>query len=292
MRAYKFATHPHIGDNVICTGAVRNVMAARSDIVFVRPTECAELWAHNADVVDEAPIVRELGRVSYGSLTQERHCMNGNVVEAFTRSLCLLMGIDPVPIVTRTPCLYLDEAEITTTERWSGKLLLNANCQRCSRSKGYPHWQTVVDALKADIEIVQIGGNEARDLSPDLSGVTDMRGKTSTRGLIMAAYGCTAILSPPSAISNIGAAFHKPQIIVNAAREPDGLLDYPNAVHVSHAAKCGWGVTSGCISCTFGGSRPCNSSVHDAHGQWAQCQWETEPNKIIDAVRTMLNARL
>ena len=108
MRCYVYTTHPHIGDNVICTGAVRNVCAAHPDIRFVAPDGCADICANNPDYV---PMQTEvlytcLPKITYGiPLEQERTAARGSCVEAYTRSLCELLRIPMVPMATRTPVL-------------------------------------------------------------------------------------------------------------------------------------------------------------------------------------------
>lgn len=288
MRVFDYITHPHVGDNIICTGAVANVRACFPDIFFKMPLSHSEICLYNEDYVIDPMMYVPLGKITYGSLDDEQHGRNGNVVEGFTKSLCGLLGLPMVPITTRVPILHLSEAEREASKRWNGKILLNANCQTVSRSKGYPHWQEVVNRLKG-YDIVQIGGNQAKDISPNLRGVYDMRGKTSLRDLIVMVYGCDMVLSPPSCISNIAGAFVKPQIIVNASREPDVLLDYPNAVHISARSQCGWGVETGCICCRIGeGTRACQDWMPDGGTRWCRCQWEIPPERIVGCVKSAL----
>lgn len=289
MKIYSYQSHLHSGDMVICTGAVRNICSAYPEIKFKIPDFCPELTDYNEDYTQNTPFFTEIGKVTYGSLAEEQAGINGNVVEGFTRSLCALIGIDMVPITTRTPVLYLSEKEKEKSKKWNGKILLNANCQTVSRSKGYPHWQKVVEELKNDFEIVQIGGNQVKDISPDLQGVTDMRGQTTLRDLVVMVYGCSLVMSPPSCVSNIAGAFSRKQIIVNASREPDILLDYPNSKHISSRSRCGWGVESGCICCRINqGTRSCKDVVRDDSGEWSRCQYEIPPEKIIECVKQQL----
>jgi ADP-heptose:LPS heptosyltransferase len=290
MRCYAYTTHPHIGDNVICTGAVRNVCAAHPDIKFVSAGACADITANNPDYVPlrDGVLYTVLPKITYGNpLEQEKTAARGSCVEAYTRSLCELLHIPMVPIVTRSPVLRLTDREKEKAKEWEGCILLNANCQRCSLSKGYPHWQKVVDMLDG-CRIVQIGGNEERDLSPDLQGVEDMRGKTLLRDLIVMAYGCRGVMSPPSCITNLAGAFAKPQIVLNASREPDRLTDYPNAVHISHRSRCGWGVDTGCVHCRCGeGSRACQDYVTVGDRRWCWCQWSLPPEMVAEEARKL-----
>lgn len=284
----KFTTHPHIGDNVICTGAVRNVRLEHPEIRFAMPEACREIYAGNEDFTEEVSY-REIPKITYGSLDAEKHGARGTVIQAYTRSLCELLDIPLVPYRVERPVLVLSDYEREWAGQWNDCILLNGNFQNCSVSKGYPHWQDVVDQL-GDVRIIQIGGNEARDVSPNLRGVEDMRGKTNLRQLMAMAYGCRCIVSPPSAISNIGAAFEKPQVILNASREPDILLGYKNAVHVSHKCSCGWGVDTGCVACrVIAGTRACPYPVPKDGLNWCKCQYETPPADVVRAVKEVYN---
>lgn len=291
MKVYRYITHPHVGDNVICTGAVRNVCSEHEDIKFLY---CGEVTKHNMDYVSEAECDRkgyevvDIGKITYGSVEDEQHGRWGNVVEGFTRSLCGLLGIDLVPMRVKNPILNLTESEFEHGFKWRDAIMLNANCQTCSISKGYPYWQEVVDGLKGE-RIVQVGGGESRDISPDLKGVEDMRGKTSIRQLMIMVRHCRLVISPPSCISNIAGAFHHPQIILNASREPDVLLDYDRAVHISHVCECGWGVETGCISCRLmSGRRACMRPRRVGGRDWCQCQSETAPEAVIKAAKSII----
>lgn len=291
MVAYTFYTWRHLGDHVILTGAVYNVKNAHPEIMLTETTAFQEVWQNNGDVrrYDDGGFFREIGRVDYGTLKEEKAGANGNVVEGFTKSLCRLLNIEPVPIATRQPHLVLSASELEEAEKWRGKVLINANCQKGTLSKGYPYWQRVVDLLKNDYQLVQIGGNLKDDLSLDLSGVEDMRGKTSIRNLVAMAYGCDLVISPPSSITNIAGAFGKRQIVLNASREADIMTDYPNTVHISHVCKaCGYGVENGCVSLGMTGSRQCGWRTENNGRLWCKCQMEIKPQDIAKAVNNMM----
>ena len=284
----KFSTHKHVGDHVICTGAVRNVRLEHPEIKFVLPDMHGEIFANNPDFTHEISY-REIPRVTYGKVYDEQRGTWGTCVEGFTRSLCELLNIPLVPIRVNHPVLVLNEYEKEWAGQWNDCILLNGNFQTCGVSKGYPHWQDVVDGL-GDVRIIQIGGNESRDISPNLRGVEDMRGKTTLRQLIAMAYGCRCIVSPPSCISNIGGAFGKPQVVVNASREPDALTKYENVRFVSHKCDCGWGVDNGCVALRIlFGTRCCPHTVRKDGLDWCKCQYETPPADVVKAVLEVYN---
>lgn len=285
---FKFTTVGQIGDHVICTGAVHNICCEYQDVLFARTDMHPCVWDNNPHVVEPLPDDRviQLPQVEYGPYTDEQVAKHGTVVEGFTKTLSRYLGLPLSRVAVNHPVLYLSDQEIEQSRKWAGKWVLNANCQTCSMSKGYPHWQAVVDRLTSHgIQFVQIGGNEARDVSPTIRGVEDMRGKTTFRELIVMVYGADGVLSPPSGVSNIAGAFSRKQVIVNASREPDAMLAYDNAVHVSHKCSCGWGVDNGCIHLFVNRTyRRCPHLVN-IHGMpFSKCQVETDPDSVVAAV--------
>jgi len=279
----RIKTHPHFGDNLACTGAVRNVKAAYPGYRFICPDDHRELWYNNRDAEQEGDADVEL-YLKYGPVSVERFAGNGNMVDGFTKILCDGLGIEQVQHVTRRPVLILTDEEKEASRAWNGRWLINTNCQVGSLSKGYPHWQEVADALAADgFDLVQVGGNDSRDISVSLRGVEDRRGKTSKRDFIVMVYGCRGVLSPPSAITNVAGAFDKPQVVVAASREAFGMTDYVNAVHVGHKHGCGFGVDTGCV-CLGLGNRQCPFMVCDNTGRpWCPCQIATPAGAVIQA---------
>ena len=288
-RRISFETHRHIGDNVICTGVIHNVKMAHPEIRFRKPDYHYTLWDQNPDVEENIEDCENLGRIGYGAFKDERVGRNGDMITAFTKNLCEKMRIPPVPILWNGSYFVLSEEEKARSVAWNGRWLLNAGCQTCSVSKCYPHWQKVVDLLRG-LDIWQIGGNEHRDLTLDLKGVTDYRGKSTIRDMVVMAYGCRGVISPPSSMMNIASAFHKPQVIVNGSREPDSASNFENVHHVSHkCSACGWGKDNGCIKFHVGGEsqRSCSHVVHLMGRDWCQCMAEIPPEDIADAVRMM-----
>ena len=284
---YGFRTTNHIGDSAIMTGAIHNVKMAYPQVSFAYVGWAPELWENNPDITRKPPMVI-LPKILYGSLDEEQRAAFGNVVEAFTHSICKNLQVPMVPVVTRTPYLILTEKEKEESRTWNGKWLLNANCQSNSRSKGYPHWQEVANALKDDINIVQVGSQEHRNISPSLENVTDYRGRSeNVRHYLSMIYGCDGIISPPSGIMNMGAAFGKRMVIVNGARELTIQTNYDNTVYISNEC-CGYGKERGCIALTFETLRPCRNYVVRNHIQYSRCMDMIDPGKIVEGVRSFL----
>lgn len=281
---YELETHKHIGDHVILTGAVRNVRAVYPDIKFSISTDYAEIFENNRDFVIDTGV--RLPRITYGTLYEEQRALNGNLVEGFTKSLCKAIGVEEVKPVTKTPYIVLTDEEKERAKKWNGKWLVNATFQTCGVSKGYPWWEFVISTLNSSgLQLVQIGGNESRDISCNLDGVLDMRGKTSIRDLITMIYGCEGIITPPSCSMNIGAAFGKKMVVIVGGRELPQLSGYENVTYIEgHCDKCGWGNDARCVSLRFYGSRACNYFGTIDGLQWCDCMINVEPHDITDAV--------
>lgn len=104
--------------------------------------------------------------------------------------------------------------------------VINAGAKSDNVLKQYPFFQEVVDRLKDKITFVQIG--QASHLHAPLSGVVDMRGKTSIRELFRLIAKAEGVISCVSFPMHIAAAFSKPCVVVAGAREGTRWELYPN----------------------------------------------------------------
>lgn len=273
---YKVKSWEQLGDSVILTGAVHNVKAEFPEIEFVYSgfPQYREIYKHNPDFSSSADGCINLGYIGYGE--GEEKALRGNHVEAQTMTLCEKMKIPYVPYKTRVPILRLTEEEIESGRKYQNKWLVNANCQQYSISKYYPHWQEVIDGmLDIGLNIIQIGGNEARDITTNLSGVEDMRGKTTVRELMAMVYNCSGIVSPSSGIVHIGAAWEKPTVCLIGARENPGTL-YQHCKYIE--TECDYKY---CISHTAEQCRCYNDGC--------PCM-DFPSNKVINAILDYMNA--
>lgn len=270
-------TWEQLGDSVCLTGAVRNVAAAHPEFEFeyTRFRQYEQVYWNNPDFLRPDPGAVQVGWIGYGDIGAERAVSRGNHVQAMTLTLCERLGISPVPLVTKAPVICLTGEEIEWGRQFNGKWIINANCQRHSISKYYPHWQAVVDGMRGmGIEVVQIGGAEHRDVTTELSGVEDWRGRTDIRHLFAMAHGCAGIVSPSSGIVHIGAAWGRPTVSVVGARENPGLTGlYPRCTALSS-------------DCPY---RLCYASVaadcRRFSGGSCACMAEIDPELVLDAVR-------
>ena len=280
-------THNHLGDSAILTAAVYNVRMARPDIDIRYNGWAKELWKNlSFTAVTDVPAHFSVG---YGTLFDEQNSVFGNCVAGFTHDLCEKLQIPCVPLASGIPVLRLTEEEKATGAFCRGKWIINANAQTCSCSKWYPHWQKVVDMLQGKVSFVQVGSTERKNISRGLSGVLDYRGMSQDlRQFLSMIWNCDGIVSPPSGIMNLAAAFGKPQVIVNAAREAARLSDYPGVACVS-CAYCGYnGLDNGCVTLLMPGSekshRRCTDPVMIDGIQTAACMASIHPESIAEKI--------
>lgn len=222
-----------IGDNLFLTGAVRNVRAVHPEykFVFVGSEYYRPLFENNPDFTGEIPRI-VLPTLCYGE--GEPEARNGTHVQAQTRMLCNLLGIEQVPFSVNTPVVYLTEDEKLSGLALSGWWLVNANHQTCSISKNYPHWVEVAEGMhEMGLKFAQVGGKEKRDITVDLPHAFDVRGRTSLRQWLAMIYWCKGIVTPPSGIMNAGAIWGKPMVVLAGARENVKVTDYPTARYVT-----------------------------------------------------------
>lgn len=107
-------------------------------------------------------------------------------------------------------------------------------------------FQKVVDLLQGHVHFVQCG--EAGHWHPQLSGVTDLLGKTSTRQFIQVVHHADGILSPVTLAMHLAAAVptksgrpqHRAAVIVAGGREPGHWEAYPHHqyIHTIGALPC------------------------------------------------------
>lgn len=291
MNEIHITTHDHIGDAVILAGAVANVLAEHPEIRFRYSGAAPEVFQGIPEVsigdAQEKPIM-----VGYGTVADERTAANGNLVEGFTKDLCRKAGIPMVAISRRTPFLVLSEEERERGAAFSDAILVNANAQTCTQTKNYPYWQAVVRGLLWDgARVVQIGSAERRNITRDLHGAEDMRGRTSVREYIAMVASCRCVLTPPSSAMNIAAAFGTPCVVVNGAREPAMLSDgYPNQIHAEQPS-CGYdGWSSGCMALRTEdiGDRVCQAPVMREGCECPKCMADLHPLRVVSAAKRIM----
>ena len=281
-------TYNHLGDTVCLTAALRNAKAAYSDFTFGYQGNYADVFLNNPDldVLDEsdADLVVEIGYRAF----PQRFPTGGNLCERQSLALAIELSrftgrIFDVEI--KRPVIFLSEEEMNDRPDIGRYCVLNANCQKCSEVKGYPHWQQVVDARR-DVTFVQVGGNEARDISMNLRNVVDARGRTSIRKLFSLVRNASSVLSPSSAVVHIAAAFPEVKAFcLTGAREPTALTAYPNVTHF-HTVCSDYCETHGCMKFNLNiNTKMCQRPISVDGRKFARCMFDISPKEVASCLQ-------
>lgn len=274
-----FTTNDHLGDVVIMTAVIENLKIAFPDIEFGIDTRKCYM-----DVFENNPNIsffdRKDANYYVGCVYQpfsQRTASGGSCIKAFTRNAFSVLGANPVFKQT-TAKFYIDKAE----NKYGEYCIINANCQKCSETKGYPYYQDVIDA-RPDIKFIQIGGAEERDITSDLRGVIDYRGKTTVKELIELVSHAKWVISPPSAVVHIASAFPNVKtIVLSGAREPVELTKYPNTIHLTSVCPDGWNRNKGCMKFFMRpvDLRTCTRAHMEKGRKYPQCMCEIKKDDI------------
>ena len=291
MKKILVRTCSHLGDYVILSGAVRHFRATYPDYTFANDTRYNSIFEGNSDFGGPGVPERTL-KVEYRSFGGDDHVGNrGNLVNGALYSLCRGLGL-PAPEIDNTRVCWLPEPKEDIPGEWRGVVVLNANCQECSTTKLYPHWQWVVAALP-EVRFALIGGSEARDICLPVDGanVLNLRGKTSFGQLFRLVKEARLVLSPSSAVVHIASTYGVPCLCVTGASEPTVLTDYPNVTHISgscegnarhYDGKCG------CRHFRTTDARSCERTVQIGDRPYARCLSDIPPERVVEAVKRLL----
>ena len=228
-----------LGDHVVLTAAVRDLMAAhpgrfRVDVDTPHP----ELWAHNPHLTPLAS-----GKVidmSYTAAVNRSNTVPLHFLHGYRQHLEQVLGVSipPGPFhgdihlswQERQWKSQVEEIEGAGTRFWiivaGGKTDFTAKWWEQAR------WQAVVDHFKGRIRFVQVGAKEHHH--PPLRDVLDLRGKTDVRQLIRLVYHADGVLCPVTSLMHLAAAVPwkqgaglRPCVVVAGGREPWHWEAYP-----------------------------------------------------------------
>jgi len=270
-----------IGDTAMLTIAVRDLHLAHPGKyeTDVR-TRWPDLWLNNPYVTKGEggreldigyPLIQNPGSQSFS--------------DGFRLDLADQLGVD-IPFTSMNIDLHLSLEEkkrniVNEKFMYSGKYwVLNGGYKADAILKYYPFWQEVVDLLKNDIQIVQVGSNS--DVHTELEGVMSLVGETSLRELIQIIYRSEGVLCPISCHFVLATAFNKPAVIVAGGKEPPRwqMYNYHRYLSVSGCLPCC--INGGCWTAKY---QDCKSRV----GGVPKCFAMISPNEVARNVMLYYN---
>ncbi|CAN5266044.1 hypothetical protein BH23VER1_BH23VER1_36390 [soil metagenome] len=235
------------GDLLMLTAAVRDLHRAYPGrfTTDVR-TPCRDLWSHNPHLtpIHESDPAARLIDCHY-PLIHQSNSLPHHFIEGFISFLNETLGL-AISLSEFRGDIHLSDTETA---------LPSPAAQATGRSNHPPfwiivgggkydftikwwhrrRWQAVVDHFRGRLQFVQVGA--AGHYHPPLSGVTDLRGKTSLRDLIRLVYHSDGVVCPVTFAMHLAAAVPlrpdapanpRPCVVVAGGREPPHWEAYPH----------------------------------------------------------------
>lgn len=231
------------GDLVMLSAALRDLHLSNPDgfVTDVR-SSCPEIWEHNPYITplhDEDSEV-ELVDCRY-PLVNESNRIPVHFVQAFGHFLSERLGV-AIRTTSFKGDIHLSHTEITkpsVVEQWSGEdlpfwiVLSGGKLDFTVKWWEANRYQAVINAFAGRILFVQVG--HETDHHPRLSGVLDLRGKTTLRDLIVLIHHAQGVLCPVTAAMHLAAAVpcrptapsNRACVVVAGGREPPHWESYP-----------------------------------------------------------------
>ena len=236
-----------VGDVLMMTIAVRDLHLAHPGkyLTDIR-TRWPDLWLNNPYITEIKDKEGKVLNIGY-PLIQNSGTLHFS--DAFRLDLASQLKIE-IPWTSMNPDLHLSDEEkddnvVKKLSGYGGKYwVLNAGYKADVILKHYPFWQEVIDLLKNDIQIVQVGAKQ--DNHDNYDNVINLVGKTSLRDLIKTIYWSEGTIGPISCQMVFAAAFNKPAVVLAGGKEPPRwqAYNYHRYLSVCGTLKCAPG--NGC----------------------------------------------
>lgn len=277
-----FSTNNHLGDVVICTSVIFNLKKEFPQLEVGFETNYKDVFKNNpfVDFFEDDGNCKKI-KLQYVPFSQK--IGNGGLLTDAFNVNCMRILNKKFPIVKNVFDVYLTDEE--KENKYGDYWIINANCQTCSETKAYPWYQEIVNARK-NIQFIQIGGKEQRDIQQELTGVIDLRQKTSIRELISLVSNAKGIISPPSAITHIASAFDNVKnIVLSGAREPQILTKYKNTKHFFSECE-GYNKNNGCMKFFMReiDERTCKHVFEYRNQKFPRCMMQLKVSEIIKQI--------
>lgn len=271
-------TLPWLGDNIY-TSAVMENLAATGKVKVNVLSHCTDLW-ENCHFLDKS-ITEETADYIVDSCNELPWSKNTpHIIEGTTKHIAGEINLH-IPIRYRDPVIYADLPE---ERRFPFPyVILNTGWQNSAPAKKWlkKNWERLIQ-LCPDVQFIQIG-QKANHAEP-LAGCMDLIDKTARKDLIHLVRDASCVISPPSGVIHIAAAFHVPFLSLAGGREPHNLAHYPCGVTLSTVGTMQCCKNGGCRCKGFDeGERQCKNIVTDENGeQMGACMEKITPEIVCE----------
>lgn len=227
------------GDIVVLTATIRDLHAAHPGkfLTDVR-TPCSALWEHNPHITPIADGEGEEIQVHYPLIHRSNQTPH-HFIHGYRMDLAEKLGVE-IPAGPFRGDIHLSKEErgwLSQVEELEGKgtrfwIVVSGGKSDFTAKWWDPRrWQEVVDHFRGKIRFVQVGEKGHRH--PALSGVLDLREKTTLRQLVRLVHHADGVICPVTSLMHLAAAVPtkngklRPCVVVAGGREPAHWEAYP-----------------------------------------------------------------
>jgi ADP-heptose:LPS heptosyltransferase len=287
-----FHNRQAIGDVLTFTAGVRDFKKAFPNTRVGVISTAMHIWDHNPHIDHSFRDDRHILKVGPGFLTNKSNSSDLHMCNAFRIDIENKTGLK-IPQGPIRPDIWMTEEEYKSKPLIDGPYwLFIYGGEPGWPCKQYHRWQEVIDILKDDIQIIQLGVNSHP--YPRLNNVIDYIGKTEDKNhgirhlwnLFLHAQGTLGLVSMHMHLS---AAFGNPCVVLAGAREPARFTQYFGHQYIQTNGTMFCGEHTSCWKCKLKGCKNLvkPDNVMEGHhvNQVPKCVEMIEPEEIAEAVR-------
>ena len=269
-------TLPWLGDNIYTSAVIGNLAATGKIKVNVK-SHCTDLWG-NCQILDRSITEETADYIVDACNDLPWNTGTPHIIEGTTKHIADEINV-PVPIRFRDPVIYADLPEARKFD--FPYVVINTGWQNSAPAKKWlkKNWEKLV-SLCPDVKFIQIG--QKANHAEALEGCISLIDKTTRTDLLQIVRDASCVISPPSGVIHIAAAFHVPFISLAGGREPESLASYPCGVTLSTVGTLPCCEKGGCRCKGFEeGERQCKNIYTDESGdQMGLCMEKITPEVI------------
>lgn len=254
-------TLPWLGDNIYTSAVIENLAASGKVKVNVQ-SHCTDLW-DNCQSLDKSITEKNADYIIDACNELPWNKGTPHIIEGTLKHIADEINIR-IPLRFRDPVIYADLPEKRRFD--FPYIVINTGYQNSAPAKKWlkKNWEKLI-AICPDMKFVQIG--QKANHAEALENCIDLIDKTSRKDLLHLVRDASCVISPPSGVTHIAAAFHVPFISLAGGREPESLAHYPCGVTLSTVGQLPCCKNSGCRCKGFEkGERMCRNIYTDDTG--------------------------
>jgi ADP-heptose:LPS heptosyltransferase len=280
-----FHNRQAIGDILTFTAGVRDFKKAFPNTKVGVISTAMHIWDNNPHIDHQFRDQSKIVKIGPGFLTNKSNYWNHHMCNAFRMDIQNKLNIT-FPQGPIRPDIWMTEEEYNRPPIIDGPYwIFIYGGEPGWPAKQYHKWQEVINCLRDDIKIVQLGVKHHP--YPALNGVVNYIGKTEDRNrgirdlfnIFLHAQGSLGLVSMHMHLS---AAFNNPCVVVAGAREPAWFTQYFGHQYVQANGTMSCSETRACWACKMDG---CRNQVDHNGKKIPKCVSIIEPEEVAGAVR-------